>query len=144
MTAFASVLGAIVAALSAQPRIAHVIESNPRRNVNESLPTCIAVHLGKTQPDDRRTLGVMRWKTHITVECYARGGVDGLIDRAWSRLLGPDAQISAAGHVGIEGIELIGIDWDYDELGSDLACAALQLLVQHRTLPTSLNSWTPY
>lgn len=136
MTAFAQVLQAVVAMLSVQPRIAHGIESNPRRIVPEQLLTYIAVQLARSERDTR-TLGVSRWRTPIVVECYARGGnVDALVERAWSRLLGSDARLQA---VGVEGVELIGIDWAYDEGRTDTECAALQLLVQHQTLNDSLQ-----
>lgn len=139
MTAFQSVLQAIVAELSAQPRIAHGVEANPRRTVPDQLPTYIAVQLARSERDTK-TLGVSRWRTPVIVECYARNGqADALIERAWLRLLGPGARLDAA---GIEGIELIGIDWDYAEGRTEMECAALQILVQHRTPTDSLQPWS--
>lgn len=136
MTAFQSVLQTVVAALSAQPRIAHGVEANPRRAVPEQLPTYVAVQLARSERDTK-TLGISRWRTPVVVECYARGGnVDALVERAWQRLLGLDASPNAA---GIEGVELLGIDWAYDEGRTDTECAALQLLVQHQTLTDSLQ-----
>ncbi len=136
MTAFKSVLQAVVAALSAQPRIAHGVEANPRRIVPEQLPTYVAVQLARSERDTK-TLGISRWRTPVVVECYARGGnVDALVERAWQRLLGLDSSLNAA---GIEGVELLGIDWAYDEGRTDTECAALQLLVQHQTLTDSLQ-----
>lgn len=133
-TAFKSVLGVIVAALSAHPALAEVLV-NPRHLVSESRQRQIAVHLGQSKANTS-TLGVTRWTTPIVVECYARGDVDALLEAVWLRLFGPDARITGA---GIEGLQQDGIDWDYAEGRTEMECAALQFLVLHRTPIRSLT-----
>ena len=135
-TAFKSVLNTIVAALSANPAPAEVLD-NPRHLVPESRQRQIAVHLGQSKANTRRPR-VTRWTTPIVVECYARGDVDALLEAVWLRLFGPDARVTGA---GIEGLQQDGIDWDYAEGRTDMECAALQFLVRHRTPTHSLTPW---
>jgi hypothetical protein len=135
-TAFKAVLGVIGAALSVPPALAEVLV-NPRHLVSESRQRQIAVHLGQSKVSTS-TIGVTRWTTPIVVECYARGEVDALLDAVWLRLFGPDASVTGA---GIEGLEQVGIDWDYAEGRTEMECAALQILVLHRTAAQSLQPW---
>ncbi len=136
-TAFKSVLGVLAATLSAHPAPAEVLV-NPRHPVSEPRQRQIAVHLGPSKPDTS-TLGVMRWKTEIVVECYVRGDVHALVAEVWNRVFGPEARIT--GSAGIEKLESLGIDWDYAEGRTEMECAALQILVQHRTSIASLQPW---
>lgn len=133
-TAFKSVLNTIVAALSASPALAEVLP-NPRHPVSEPRQRQIAVHLGRSKATPG-PLGVTRWATPIVVECYARGEVDALLGAVWLRLFDPEARITGA---GIEGLEPDSIDWDYAEGRTEMECAALQVLVHHRTADKSLQ-----
>ena len=136
-TGFKAAIDIIGAALSVRPLIAPV-ETDPRRPVPEGVTRAIRLRLAQARANTG-TLGTTRWETPIVIECYARGEVDSLLDSVWRRLFIPGSPLSGP---GIEGIVPIGIDWDYDEGRTVMTCAALQILVRHRTENHSLTPWS--
>ena len=103
----------------------------------DGVSRAIRLRLAQARANDE-TFGAVHWETPIVIECYARGEVDSLLDAVWQRLFVPGSPLSGP---GIEGIVPIGINWDYDEGRTAMTCAALQVLVHHRTPGHTLKPW---
>ncbi|WP_343591910.1 hypothetical protein [Paracidovorax wautersii] len=135
-TAFAQILGAMQAALQADPPVSATVYRGVRtRAVPRDLPDAIALRLVQAEIDQGAGAGVRGvWQTAVVVECYARsaadvdGPLDLLMSAAVDRLL---ADPSLGGPVG--ALVPQGVTWDFDIDGEQTACALITFLVRHVT-----------
>lgn len=142
-TAFARVVGAVVAALEANPPVAPQVDRARLRPIPKGVATACVVRPVGAQVD--QSIGANApsiWATQLGVECYARAApgqpgdeaVDALLEATVGRLL---ADPSLGGVVGSLGLQAITYDFDAD--GEQTACAVITFLVQHATAYGSIT-----
>lgn len=141
-TAFASVVGAVVAALQAAPAVSAQVDRVRLRPVAKESPTAVAVRPRGAKADGSVGQGVVGiWATAVTVECYARSNastspdvaVDALLQDVATRLF---QNSSLGGLVG--GLDLAAVDYDFDVDGENTACVMLTYQIRHATAANSL------
>ena len=145
-SAFVGLQNSLVAALVSAPALAGGrIYANRLRPVSAASTTAVVVRLDKTE-GLQMVIGALDWTSAYSVECYARApgagepatAIDQLLSDVWARLCALDA--TALGAIDITVAPRI--DWQYDDSETPLVCAVIQLSVQHRTLPNSLQTWS--
>lgn len=143
-TAFASVVGAVVAALQAAPAVSAQVDRVRVRPVAKASATAIVVRPLGAKPDINVGQGVVGiWATSVTVECYARSAasvspdvaVDSLLQDAATRLY---QNRNLGGLVG--DLILTAVAYDFDVDGENTACVTLTYQIQHATAAGSLLS----
>jgi hypothetical protein len=148
MTAFATLTAAVRTALLQAPALG---DGNVWRGRLRPIPAehshAIVIRLS-TAPGQRSgiALGPTDWNTVIEVDCYARctpaqdpeAAVDTLLGDVYARLA---ANASISGGV-MDIMAEPQIDWTFAEADNTLACATLQLRVNHRTEGLTLNPWS--
>lgn len=143
MTAFASIVGAMVAALGASPAVSPQIHRARVRPVAADWATLVAVRpIDATLEPFAIQGGPMNVDTRIAVECYARAragqppdvAVDALLGAAYARL----AENSTLG--GLVG-DLVpsSLTYDFDADGDATACATLIYTAVHRVQNANLE-----
>lgn len=141
-TAFASVIGAMQAALQAAPAVSPNVFRARARVVPQQMATAIVVRPGQAERDSSVGQGAVAvWLTAVAVDCYARGttaspvddAVDALIGNAVDRLQQDPA---LGGLVG--SLDPQAITWDFDVDGEQTACATVTFYVRHATAAASL------
>lgn len=145
-TAFQSIADALVAALLAGPALAGGrVYANRLRPLPAGQASAIVVRMEQSAARET-VLGAHDWDSQFVVECCARGAtgadpaaaVDALLADAWARLAGINASALGAMSVALNP----QIEWQYDEADTPVVCAAVRLLVQHRTPVATLNPWS--
>lgn len=145
-TAFQSVANGIVAALLAAPALAGGrVFANRMRPLPAGQSDAIVVRTEQSAARET-VLGALDWGSQFVVECYARGStggdpaaaVDALLGDTWARLAGLNASALGAMAINVHA----AIEWQYDEADTPVVCAAVRLLVQHRTPVATLNPWS--
>lgn len=143
-TAFASVVGAIVAQLeSATPVSQHIFRAR-MRVVPQQMTDAVVVRIQDAQVEPaagQGTYGI--WATSVAIECYARANastspdvaVDALLESVVNRLM---ANRSLGGLVG--DLVLSGINYDFDVDGESTACATVAFSIRHATAANSVTS----
>jgi len=141
-TAFASVVGAVVAALQAAPAVSAQVDRVRLRPIAKESATAIVVRPLGADADTSVGQGVVGiWATSVTVECYARSGasvspdvaVDTLLQDAATRLY---QNRSLGGLVGDLTLSTVAYDFDVD--GDNTACVTLTYQIRHATAAGSL------
>lgn len=141
-TAFASVVGAVVAALQAAPAVSAQLDRVRLRPVAKESATAVVVRPGGAAHDDSVGQGVVGiWATSVSVECYARAGastspdlaVDALLQDVATRLF---QNRSLGGLVG--DLTLTTVVYDFDVDGENTACVTLTYQIRHATAANSL------
>lgn len=144
-TAFASVVGALVAQLqAATPVSAHIFRAR-MRTVPQQFTDAVVVRVQDAQVDPaigQGTCGI--WATSVAVECYARAAaatspdvaVDALLEAVVTRLM---ANRSLGGLVG--DLVLSAINYDFDVDGESTACATVTFSIRHATAANSITSF---
>lgn len=142
MTAIASIVGAIVAALSAgTPVSAHIFRARVRP-VPDEATNAVAVRPVSALPDRSDIGGApVDFTTNIAVECYARSAttspdlaVDALLESVYARLMA-DASLGGL----VMDLNLTGIDFNFDADALQSGSATLTFAVRHRTSSTTLT-----
>ena len=136
-TAFATVVGAMVAALQAAPAVSAQVHRVRLRPMAQDWQTAVVVRPLGVELADAVGQGVACvWTTSVAVECYARApsgtsadlGVDAVLQAVTTRLL---ADRSLGGTVG--DLALGAIAYDFDTDGDATACATLTYQIRHAT-----------
>lgn len=115
---------------------------NRARVVPKDMPTAVVVRLRTARSD--AAAGVNNWSTWNTaldVELYARARVGVDVEDALDALLADaSAALLADATLGrtVGGLQLAGVDWDYDVDGEKTACATASFLVRHAAGAASL------
>jgi hypothetical protein len=87
-TAFAQVVGAVIAALQAAPAVCDTIYRARTTPVPDSVDQAVSVQWNKAQAQPAAIFGApLDWQTLVTVECYSRSVRDGSGDVAVDPLL---------------------------------------------------------
>lgn len=142
-TAFASIVGAVVASLQAAPPVTDHVYRVRLRPLSASVSAACVVRPGPARRDGPVGQGTASiWASQFTVECYARAAagqepdlaVDSLLEAVHDRLM---ADPSLGGLVG--GIDLAGLDYDFDAEAEQAACVVLTFTVQHATAAGQLH-----
>ena len=143
MTAFASIVGAMVAALSAAPAVSPQIHRARVRPVAADWSTLVAVRpLGAELQRFAVQGAPMNVDTRIAVECYARASAGQSPDLAVDALLaGVYARLSADNTLGGLVSDLVpqSLDYDFDADGEATACATLTFTAVHRVQNATLE-----
>jgi len=143
-TAFASVVGAMVAALQAAPAVSTHVFRVRLRPVAQEWSSAVSVRPLGAEPDMSVGQGVVGiWATAVAVECYARSGaatspdvaVDALLQSVTTRLA---ENRSLGGLVG--DLTLSAVAYDFDVDGENTACVTLTYQIRHATAANSLTS----
>lgn len=142
-TAFASVMGAVVAALRDSPAVSAQVDRVRLRPIAKESPTAVVVRPLGAANDASVGQGVVGiWATSISVECYARSGastspdmaVDTLLQNVATRLF---QNRSLGGLVG--DLTLTQVVYDFDVDGENTACVTLTYQIRHATASNSLS-----
>lgn len=142
-TAFASIVGAVVAALQAAPAVAPQVYRVRLRPIQQGASlACVVRPLAAQVDQSAGNPAPSIWATQVAVECYARAtpgqtadeAVDALLEAAAARVL-TDPQLAAMG-----SLIPAGVSYDFDADGEQLACAVITFQVQHATAYGSLTS----
>ena len=136
MTAFSTIVGAIVTALQGAPAVSPQVYRARMRPIAEQHTTAVVVRLQDAQAERFAINGApVNQSTTIAVECYARSStldpdvaVDTLLADVYAKLA---ADTTLGGLVS--DLFVTGIAWDFDMDAQHTACATLTCLVQHRT-----------
>ena len=139
-TAFARVVDAVIAALSAAPAVCDVIDRARVRPVSDQYAQLVNVQWDGAIPDRGAIYGApVDWTTRITVDCYASSvqdsgdiAVDSLLSAVYERLA---SDVTLGGVV--EDMNVPGIEIDCTSESKKTGWVRLTYLVQHRT--TNLN-----
>lgn len=142
MTAFNTIVGAIVAALQAATPVSNQVYRARMRPVAAQFTDAVVVRIANAQAQRFDIGGApVDFTTNIAIECYARSAtlapdvaVDALLAAAYARLM---ADTSLGGLV--MDLNLTEINYDFDAEAEQLACATLTLEVRHRVSSTTLT-----
>ena len=143
-TAFSAIQAGIVAALSAAPALAGgYVSYNKTRPVPASQDSAIVVRIESAKALEF-VLGAQDWETMFSVECLGRTvgssdawtAVDALLNAAWIRISGIDAESIGAQFIGINP----AVDWQFDEMDGSMVAAVIRVTAQHRTPTGSLTA----
>lgn len=135
-TVFASVVGAVVAALQAATPVSDQVHRSRIKPGAQEWTTMVVVRLLDAALEPFAILGApFNVDTVMQVECYARGSagqapdlaVDALLAAVYARL----AQDPSLGGL-VEDVVPTGIGFDFDVDGESTACATLNYTVRHR------------
>ncbi len=140
------IAGALVDLLKQAPAVADGRVFGARtRSISAEQPTGVVVRLGRSASQLASVLGgPTSWSTLINVECYGRavGGApdaaaDGLLEAVFARL----AESPMLGGLAQDVAPLEGdtLEWEFDELDTNLACITARFVVQHQTTGRTLT-----
>lgn len=141
-TAFARAVKAAQQQLEAAAVSPNVFRSRARV-VPKDMPTAVVVRLRTARSD--AAAGVNSWSTWNTaldVELYARARVGVEVEDALDALLADaSAALLADATLGrtVGGLQLAGVDWDYDVDGEKTACATASFFVRHAARAVDLT-----
>lgn len=141
-TAFAAIVGALVASLQAAPAVSANVYRARLRAVPELVRSALVVRLQSSEADSNTLAGSpIDFTTRVAVECYAKSStlsadlaVDDLLQAAYTRLM-TDPSLGGT----VMDINLTGVQFDFDADAEQLACATLTLEVLHRTSGITLS-----
>lgn len=141
VTAFARAVKAAQQQLQAAAVSSHIFR-NRSRVVPKDMSTAVVVRLRTAR--SQAASGVNHWaiwNTALDVELYARARVGLDVEDALDALLASaSAALLADATLGgvVAGLQLAGVDWDYDVDGEKTACATASFLVRHAAGAASL------
>lgn len=141
-TAFASVVGAMVAQLNAVTPVSPHIYRARMRVLPSTVQSAVVVRILGAEVDaaaGQNVCGV--WATAVAVECYARSGastspdvaVDALLEAVVTRL---QQNRSLGGLVG--DLVITSVNYDFDVDGETTACATVLFSIRHATAANSI------
>lgn len=141
-TAFANVVSAMVAALSAGTPVSAQIHRARIRPTAQEWPDAVVVRLQESQLDRLAIMGApVNADTTVVVECYARSttlspdlAVDAILQATYARLAA-DPTLGAT----VADCQFVSVNFDYDVDGDRLGCAQLTYIVKHRTQHLTLE-----
>jgi hypothetical protein len=141
-TAFAAIVGAVVAVLNAGTPVSPNIFRARERALAEEYATAINVQWDGGTPDNGAMQGApVDWESRVTVECYARssttGGdlaVDPLLEQVYQRLA---ADSTLGGRVA--NLCCIHIEAQNDAQGQKTGWVGMSYAVFHRTSNLNLS-----
>ena len=145
MTAFASLVDAVVAALQAAPAVAAgKVFAHRLRPIAASDAAAVVVRLEQTSAT-APIIHANDWQTVLAVECYGKtvgvtqadAAVDALLPAVWPRLQGLSASALAVAQVAVDP----QIEWLRDLDATAEVCALVRLTIWHRTPSNSLEPW---
>ena len=135
-TAFASIVGAMVAKLGAAPAVSSQVYRARLRPLAQQHSDAVVVRLLSATPSMGAIAGgPVDWVTSVAVECYARTtsttpdvAVDSLLGAVYAKLMSDTT-------LGGLCADLFPADAmaDFDADGEQTACITLQFEVHHRT-----------
>lgn len=141
-TAFAQIVGAIIASLQAAPAVCDRIDRARSSLVPEQADQAVSVQWEQTRPEAFVIKGApLNWETRVTIECFARSvrdpgdlAVDGLLSAVVARL----AQDSTLG--GLVGdLRITGIEAENSTEGKKTGWVRLTYIADHCTSNSTLN-----
>lgn len=141
-TAFASIVGAIVARLQQAPAVSAQVHRARMRPLPSDWTDAVVVRILDAQLDPFVILGApVNVDTTVVVECYARSttlsadlAADAVLQAVYARLV---ADPTLAGLVA--DLQLQSLAYDFDADADRAACVSLTYLVRHRTASLSLE-----
>lgn len=143
MTAFASIVGAIVTALAAPTAVSAQIHRARIRPAAADWSTMVAVRPLDAMLERFAVQGApMNVDTRIAVECYARASASQSPDVAVDALLAAVyARLAADNTLGGLVSDLVPstLDYDFDADGEATACATLTYTAVHRVQNATLE-----
>lgn len=144
-TAHMGIVSALVALLKADPPVAGGrVYPGRTRAIGVDTPTGVVVMLGRSGSRLAEVKGGRTsWSTLVTIECYGRmeGGAPGdaadpIVEAVFARLAGDPG----LGGLVMDTAPLEGdtLQWDYDQLDTNLGCISAKFVVQHQTTGRTL------
>ena len=133
MSAFSTIVGAIVTLLNGAPAVAGGrITRASERDVTQTATTSIAVRIESASPE-RIVIKSLDWSSTIAIDIYARGNnpdsvADAILADVYARIM---ADPTLAGTV--IDCRPADISWDYAQADTDLCVCTPRFEVQHRT-----------
>lgn len=143
-TAFAQIVGGVIAALQSAPSVCDRIDRARATLVPDQVDRAVSVQWEQTTPEAFVIRGApLNWQTRVTIECLARSvrdsgdlAVDGLLSAVVERL----AQDSTLG--GLVGdLRIVGIEAENTVEGKKTGWVRLTYIAEHCTNNSTLN-WT--
>jgi hypothetical protein len=142
MTAFAAIVTALVANLSASVAVSANIYRALLRPLPDTENTAVVVRLQNAVPDrDQLNGNPVDMTTQIAVECYARSSattadlaVDALLESVYTRLMS-DQTLGGT----VMDINCTALQFGFDAEAQQFAVATLTLDVRHRTSGLTLT-----
>lgn len=136
MTAFATILGAIVTKLNAAPAVSSQIYRARLKPIAAQHDDAVVIRIEGGAGERFAILGgPTDWDTTINIECYARSvtltadeAVDQLLGKVWARLA---SDTSLGGLVMY--LHQAELNYDFAAAADDMSCVTLTLKVMHRT-----------
>lgn len=145
-TAHRAIIGALVDLLKQDPAVAGGrVYPGRTRAISAESPTGVIVLPGRSTSQLASVMGGRTsWSTLVTIECYGRmeGGspdeaADPILEAVFARLAGdPDLGGLAMDTAPLEGDTL---QWDFDQLDTNLGCVTAKFVVQHQTTGRTLT-----
>lgn len=133
-TAFARVVKAAQQQLQGAAVSPHIFR-NRARVVPKDMPTAVVVRLRTARSEAAAGINSWAvWHTSVELELYARARVGMDVEDALDALLAAaSAALLAEPTLGgvVAGVQLAGVDWDYDVDGEKTACATASFFVRH-------------
>ncbi|EJL77356.1 hypothetical protein PMI15_04678 [Polaromonas sp. CF318] len=138
MTAFGTIVAAIVTALQAATAVSAVVDRARLRPVTEDMADAVVVRIQGANNIERFAIrnAPVDWDTGIAIECYARhtsttsgdAAVDALLAKVYARL----AQDPTLGGLVMD-LMPTELEYDFAAAAENLCCVTLTLKVMHRT-----------
>lgn len=136
MSAFSTIVAAVVALLNVAPAVASGnITRASERDVAQTATTAVAVRIESAEPE-RIVIKSLDWSSVIAIDVYARGDApDSVADPILAAIY---ARIMADPTLGGTVIDCQpqAITWDYAAADTDLCVCTARFAVQHRTTET--------
>jgi hypothetical protein len=141
-TAFAQIVGAVLAALQAAPAVCETVYRARPNLVPEQVEQAVNVQWEQALASPGTIFGApIDWDTKVTVECYARAlrdsgdlAVDPLLEAVYARL----AQNRTLGGL-VADLNIIGIEAENSAEGKKTGWVRLTYVAQHTTSNDTLE-----
>lgn len=145
-TAHMGIITALVGLLKVDPPVAAGrVYPGRTRAIGVDSPTGVVVMLGRSASQLSAVQGgPTSWQTLVSIECYGRmeGGAPGdaadpIVEAVFARL----ASDPGLGGLAMDVAPLEGdtLQWDFDQLDTNLACITAKFVVQHQTTGRTLT-----
>lgn len=149
-TAHQQLSDALLARFQAAPALASGrVYANRLAPLPQGRASAVVLRRGQSASHEIMLGGALDWRSVFAVECYARGpvgedparAVDALLAQVWDRVfsLAP-ATLPGLGVMDVS--TRAGVEWQFDEAETPMACAIVHFSVQHRTRAATLEPWS--
>ncbi len=138
MTAFGTIVAAIVTLLQSATAVSAVVDRARLRPVTEGMDDAVVVRIQGANNIERFAIrnAPVDWDTNIAIECYARhstavsgdAAVDALLAKVYAKL----AQDPTLGNLVMD-LMPTELEYDFATAAENLCCVTLTLKVLHRT-----------